>query len=191
MVRIRPDNGQNRQPDQANGRQRRSLGIAGLTGGTGVMTDSGWTPVEEIAEGDWVMTFHDGPTQVTSSRSRTFGANLRKFWPNGLVYVPDGALGPAEAYYLLPGQQVMLHTDMSAALFDDPESLVPAAALEGINGITRVMPIDLIEVVELRFADDAMIECQGGTWARCPGVSARVKSAPLRRRRVFSHAGAA
>ncbi len=191
MVRLRPDVSAGSQPQGSETGSRRSLGIAGLTSGTLVLTDGGWAPVDDIDEGDLVMTFEGGPDRVTSVRRRTFGANLRTYWPNGLVYVPDGALGPAEAFYLLPGQQVMLRDDLATTLFDDPATLVPAAALVGIKGITRVMPIDLVEVVELRFADEAIVECQGGTWARCPGVSARVKSAPLRRRRVFSHAGAA
>ena len=155
------------------------------------MTDSGWLPVEQVTEGDRIMTLDRGPNRVTSVRRRTFGANLQTFWPNGLVYVPDGALGPAEAFYLLPGQQVMLETELARAMFDDPAILVPAAALVGIRGITRVMPVDLIEVIELRFADEAIIECQGGTWLRCPGVSARIKNNPLRRRGTVSQAGAA
>lgn len=146
------------------------------------MTDSGWLDAAEVVEGDLVMTLNNGLQRVTSVRRRTFGANLRTFWPNGMVYVPDNALGPAEAYYLLPGQEVMLDHDLANAMFDDPSMLVPAAALEGIRGITRVMPIDLIEVLELRFAGEAIVECQGGTWLRCPGVSARMKTVTFRRR---------
>ena len=146
------------------------------------MTDSGWLDVAQVVEGDLVMTLDKGPQRVTSVRRRTFGANLHTFWPNGLVYVPDNALGPAEAYYLLPGQEVMLDPSLASAMFDDPAMLVPAAALEGIRGITRVMPIDLIEVLELRFAGEVTIACQGGTWLRCPGVSARMKTVPFRRR---------
>lgn len=190
-MRLRAEDSIDPRLDQTATRQRRLHGGAGLTAGTQVLTDGGWLPVEQISEGDSVMTYDAGPERVTSVRRRTFGANLRTFWPNGLVYVPDNALGPAEGYYLLPGQQVMLRDDLAKSMFDDRALLIPAAALVGIRGITRVLPIDLIEVVELRFDNDAIIECQGGTWLCCPGVSARVQSAPLRRRVTSRAAGAA
>lgn len=181
-MRLRPDDAVDPKTGRAETGPARSLGIAGITSGTPVMTDSGWLDVAQVVEGDLIMTLEKGPQRVTSVRRRTFGANLHTFWPNGLVYVPDNALGPAEAYYLLPGQEVMLDPSLASAMFDDPAMLVPAAALEGIRGITRVMPIDLIEVLELRFAGEVTIECQGGTWLRCPGVSARLKTVPFRRR---------
>lgn len=189
-MRLRPDDDSDPIAGRETG-QRRSLGIAGLTSGTRVLTDSGWMPVEAVNEGDRVMTFDGGPEEVTSVRRRTFGANIQTFWPNGLVYVPDGALGPTAGFYLLPGQHVMLSRNFAGTMFDDPATMIPAAALVGIRGICRVMPIDLVEVVELRFAEEAIVETEGGTWMRCPGVSARVRSTPLRRRRLIARAGAA
>lgn len=185
-MRIRPDN--ESDPTQP---RRTALGIAGLAAGTAVLTDGGWVSVEDIVEGDRVMTFEHGPQPVTSIRSRVFGADISTFWPNGILYVPAGALGPSEAFYLLPGQHVMLPSDLARAMTDDAAALVPAAALAGIRGICRVMPVDLLEVFELRLPREAAVELEGGTWARCPGISARARSTPLRRRRVYSQAGAA
>jgi len=190
-MRLRPDDDRGFSSHQAENGLRRALGIAGLTAGTHVLAENGWLPVEQVSEGDRVITLERGPERVTSVRRRTFGANLRTYWPNGLVYVPDNALGPADGFYLLPGQHVILRPDLARAMFDDPETMIPAAALIGIRGICRVMPIDLIEVIELRFAEEAIVEAQGGTMLRCPGTSARVRSTPLRRRRVHSRAGAA
>jgi hypothetical protein len=190
-MKLRPNDQESEMVWRAVSGSRRSLGITGLTAGTRVLTDGGWLPAEQLAEGDRVMTFDGGLTPVVSLRRRTFGSNLKLYWPNGLVYVPDGALGPAEAFYLLPGQHVMLRTELARAMFDDLATMIPAAALVGIRGICRVMPVDLVEVLELRFAQEAAIETEGGTWLRCPGLSARVRSTPLRRRRVVSRAGAA
>jgi len=190
-MRLRPDDNRGSSSRQAGNGLRRTLGIAGLTAGTHVRAENGWLPVEQVSEGDRVITLERGPDRVTSVRRRTFGANLRTYWPNGLVFVPDNALGPAEAFYLLPGQHVILRPELAKEMFDDPETVIPAAALIGIRGIRRVMPVDLIEVVELRFDEEANVEAQGGTLLRCPGVSAQVRSTPLRRRRVYSRAGAA
>ncbi len=190
-MRLRPDKLSDHQSVRPDAGVRRPLGISGLTAGTKVLTDVGWLPVEQVIEGDLLMTLDGGPTKVTSVRRRTFGANLQSYWPHGLVYVPDGSLGPAEAFYLLPGQQVMLRTELAKAMFDDPATLIPAAALVGIRGICRVMPVDLVEVTELRFADEAVIESEGGTWLRCPSVSARVRSVQTRLRRINLQAGAA
>lgn len=181
-MRLQPEENLAPFPAQSDASPRRALGISGFAAGTSVFTEGGWLPVEQVTQGDRLMTFDKGPQRVTSVRSRTFGANIRTFWPNGLVYVPDGALGPAEAFYLLPGQQVMLRDDLAKSMFDDRALLIPSAALVGIRGITRVMPIDLVEVVELRFDEEAIIECEGGTWLKCPGAAARVQSTPLRRR---------
>lgn len=186
-MRLRPEGDSEDQPLP----RRNALGMAGIASGTPVLTESGWLVVDDLTEGDRVMTFEHGPLPVTSIRSRTFGADKSTYWPNGIVYVPAGALGPGDAYYLLPGQQIMLPSEIAVSMFEDIATLIPAAAMIGIRGICRVMPVDLLEIFEVRLPRESVIETAGGTWLRCPGVSARVRSSPLRRRRVFAQAGLA
>ncbi|MEM9708184.1 MAG: Hint domain-containing protein [Pseudomonadota bacterium] len=191
-MRVRPDTSKPLGDNAAAGAARRALGIGGLTAGTNVLTGDGWCPVEEIGIGDRVVCDDGFGRPVLQVRTRTFGAEIRSLWPNGIIYVPDGALGPAEAFYLLPGQHVVLRREVARRMFDDPTLLIPAAALVGIRGICRVMPVDLLEVVDLRFAEASIVECMGGTMMRCPGLAAKAKPAtPFRRRRVYSQAGAA
>ncbi len=190
-MRLRPENTGGTTRASRSSETRRTLGIAGVVAGTNILTDGGWLPIEEVSEGDRVITQEGQPQCVTLVRRRVFGSDLQLYWPRGLIYVPDRALGPAEAFYLLPDQTLMVAQDIAKTMFDDPKTLVPAEALVGVRGITRVMPIDLIEVTEMRLEDAAIVECQGGVWLRCPGRAARVPVLHRRRAGFSPKAGAA
>lgn len=165
-MRLRPEDDILRDSAPRMTAARRGLGLNGLVAGTEVLGDGGWTPVEGLREGDRLPSFDGGSAPVTAITRRWFGASVAHYWPNGLVLVPEDALGEHPAYYLLPGQQLVLSTDLALRHFDDPLTLVPAAALVGLNGIQRALPVDGIELVELRFPADTMIEIAGGTWVR-------------------------
>lgn len=150
--------------------QKRGGGInAGLVSGTRVATGMGWRQVEAIAEGDLVLTFDAGLQKITKvERVRLWGGEERcpaRFWP---LEVPVGALGNREVMHILPGQSIMLESDVAEDIYGDPFSLIPAAAVEGVRGIERVPPQSDVEVVLLYFAEEQVVFANNGALFLCP-----------------------
>ena len=144
----------------------------GICAGTLVATERGWQPVEAIRVGDMVLTFDHGSAQVLEVTRGAlwsgWGACPRALWP---VAVPVGVLGNKRTMLVPPEQLVMIESDVAEDLFGDPFSLVPAAALEGYRGITRVAPHGMIEVVTLRFAEDQVVYANGSGMLHCAALN--------------------
>ncbi|WP_168192270.1 Hint domain-containing protein [Pararhodobacter marinus] len=145
----------------------------GLIAGTRVATDMGWLPVEELRAGDRVATFDNGmrplrAVHVSSLHTDIAGAP-RSVWPLSL---PAGALGNRSALRVLPGQAVLIESDAAEALFGDAFTLVPAAVLDGHNGIAPVEPDHEISIVTLVFDGAEVIYVDGTLLAQCGGEGA-------------------
>ena len=141
----------------------------GLAAGTKVATQIGWRAVEAVAEGDMVLTFDGGLQTVVSITRTQVHADLamtpEQAWP---LFVPAGALGNREDMTLLPGQTVLIESDAAEEAFGDPFALIPAAALEGFRGITRVVPDGRMEIITLHFAQDEIVFANIGALFHCP-----------------------
>lgn len=141
----------------------------GMFAGTKVATAIGWRSVEAIAEGDQVLTFDGGLQTVVSVTREVVWSTARTMpteqWP---LFVPAGALGNRDALHLLPMQAVMVESDAAEDMFGDPFALIPAAALDGFNGITPVAPQARIEIVRLHFATDQVVFASAGGLIYCP-----------------------
>ncbi len=139
----------------------------GILTGTRLATQAGWQPVERLRAGDLVLTFDAGPQPVSRveriSRDVDLSA-LPHLWP---LAVPAGALGNAEAFWLLPEQPVLIEADAAETLYGDPFVLVPGLALDGWNGIGRSLPPRRLELVTLEFAEDQTVYCSGGALLHC------------------------
>ncbi len=137
--------------------------MSGLIEGTRVATAMGWRPVEAIAAGDKVLTFDAGLQVVTRIDRRAVWAGdtacPARFWP---LEVPAGALGNREMMHLLPNQGVMLESDAAELVYGDPFTLLPAQALDGVNGIHRVPPRHGIDVVILHFETEQIVFANSG-----------------------------
>ena len=144
----------------------------GIAAGTLVATESGWLPVEHLRPGMQALTFDNGAATVLDVTRRMLwrgqGACPRAMWP---LAVPAHVLGNRRAMLLLPDQNVMLESDLAEILFGDPFALVPAAALEGYRGITRVCPHAAIDVVSVRFAQDQLVYANGAGVLHCGAVT--------------------
>lgn len=142
---------------------------AGLLSGTRVATAMGWRPIEAIAEGDKVLTFDAGLQTIQKiSRIKLWSEDEvcpRQFWP---LEIPAGALGNRDLMHVLPGQSVMIESDVAENLYGDPFSLIPAEAVEGTNGVERVPPQGDVEVILLHFAEDQIVFANNGALFLCP-----------------------
>lgn len=151
---------------------------SGLVSGTRVATRLGWRPVENITVGDQVLTFDDGMQEVTRiSRGYLWMAHSpvpQTLWP---LRVPAGALGNQHEMLLLPEQSVVVESDTAEKLFGDPFTLIPAAALEGYEGITRVAPTGPIEVITLHFDKDQVVFGNIGALFHCPADAVSITEA--------------
>jgi hypothetical protein len=148
------------------------LGAAtgGLLSGTKVATSIGWRPVQAIAEGDLVLTFDRGLQPVTSVQTHVI--DLPRRTPDLAacpLHVPEGALGNLAALVLMPGQSVLVESDLAEEMLGDAFVAVPAAALAGVAGIEAVRPAERLTVITLHFAQDEVVFGAGGVLFVCAG----------------------
>jgi len=144
----------------------------GIAAGTLIATDRRWLPVEQLRPGSEVLTFDNGAATVLDVSRRILwrgqGTCPKSMWT---LAVPVGVLGNRRAMLLLPDQNVMLESDLAEMLFGDPFALVPAAALEGYRGISRVCPHGAIDIVSIRFAEDQLVYANGSGVLHCGAIA--------------------
>jgi len=156
--------------DAYDGLDKTATGLAtGLVTGTRIATNIGWRAVEAIAPGDHALTF-DGGMQVVRRITRsvlwTSPRNCPAYlWP---LTVPAGALGNKAEMQILPEQNIMIESDAAEEVFGDPFAMIPAAALTGYRGISRVKPHKEIVVYTLHFEQEQVVFACSGALFHCP-----------------------
>ena len=141
----------------------------GIVAGTKVATAVGWRPIEAIVAGDKVLTFDAGlQTVIDVRRQVLYAAATMVPMDNWPLFVPAGALGNRADMQILPGQNLLVESDTAEDLYGDPFVLMPAAALEGYNGISRLSLFARVEVVSLHFAQDQIVHANIGALFLCP-----------------------
>lgn len=142
---------------------------SGLVAGTQVATQMGWRDVAAVGVGDQVLTFDGGMQTVAAVERQILATGGERApgdaWP---LFIPAEALGNRDDMILLPHQSVMIEADAAEEVFGDPFAMIPALALEGYRGITRVPPADTIEVITLVFAQDEIVFANTGALIFCP-----------------------
>ena len=139
---------------------------SGLVAGTLIESASGWMPVEHLRIGDAVQSYDGGLARVVGLDRQWAVAEIGAF----VLHVPGGSLDNCSDLMVLPEQNVLLETLGDPNFPDDSVVLVPALALEGVFGITRVQIEKPLEVIMPRFADDEAIFANSGTLLHCPGI---------------------
>lgn len=141
--------------------------ITALTGfmhGTCVRAEEGWVPVEDIYVGDKLMTFDNGLQTVTDiRRERADGEWHMSVRP---LFVPAGALDNETELWLMPDQGVLWETAEDEDT--DPFVVLPAHCLAKRRGMSRRIPDRFDGVTILTFANDEVVQVQGGAWLHCP-----------------------
>lgn len=165
---------------------------AGLTASTKVATEIGWRPVTALCEGDRVLTFDNGLQPLREViRHRVCTADARRdplAWP---LAVPADALGNLSQLVVMPGQSVLVESDLAESLMGDPFALIEALHLEGVNGIARAVPPYDLEIVTLHFDDDQIVFGAGGALFLCEGPGSLTDEPGVAPYRVLSEQEAA
>lgn len=149
-----------------------SVQTSGIVAGTKVASTLGWRPIEAIDVGDEVLTFDGGMQPVLDITRevlwRGTAACPKHLWP---LRVPIGALGNQDPMFLLPDQNVLIESDTAEEVLGDPFALMPAQALEGVSGIRRIRPHQVLEVITLHFERDEVVFANVGALFHCPAYA--------------------
>ena len=139
------------------------FGASGLLAGSLVETASGWRPVETLARGTRVATYDGGFRPVAR-------VERHHVWPAAgaeVIHVPGGALDNCSAFSLLPGQHLLVTSEVAEEVLDCAGALIPASALVGYRGITREALVRPAEVLSLRFAGEEIVYVNSGALVHC------------------------
>lgn len=140
--------------------------VGGLLAGTMVDTEFGWRRVESLVPGDRVQTFDGGLRPLTAVQHSEIDQPLGM--GVNLVNVPAGVLDNCSDINLLAEQRVLLDLAEAEDRFGTPLVLVPAAALEGWNGVTCRESMAFTTAVSLVFADEEVLFANTGVLLHCP-----------------------
>ena len=140
----------------------------GFVAGTRVATPEGWTCVENLQRGDVIFTFDEGPVRISNLRFSAdwHGSEMRRDggW---LLDVPAGVIGNREALQLLPGQAVMIESDVAEETLGDPFVVIPAKALLADPRVSRSYLASPPRIVQI-FFDSEQVVFAGGGLVLCP-----------------------
>ncbi|WP_247744942.1 Hint domain-containing protein [Shimia sp. R11_0] len=158
----------------------------GLVTGSRVATPGGWASVEKLCIGDEVLTFDAGFQRITALVPEVVFTSEqltpRPLWP---LHVPKGTLENRQDLIVPPHQGILVESPDVRDAWGDPYALLPAAALEIVEGVERIEPQGSLSAVLPVFAEDQMVFVNGGTlafsqcyWGLRAGVRPRFGRAP-------------
>lgn len=154
------------------GRPLLRLPASGLVAGTLVQTETGWQPVETLAIGQQVQTWDGGLAALVRLERRRVAPGA------ALIRVPGGVLSACSDLLLLPGQHLLVETGAAAELLDQDVVLVPAAALDGWQGVAMHRPRHGIDVVTLGFEAEEIVYANTGALVHCAAAATPDARAP-------------
>ncbi len=155
-----------------------SGGKTGLFGSTRVATTHGWRQVSSVKAGDSVLTFDHGMQKVVAVERSTLALDADVSDPSGWpMYVPAGALGNLSDFIVMPGQSVLVESDLAEDLMGDPFALIRAEDLDSVRGISRVAPSERVDVMTLQFENDEVVFGAGGALFLCAAGGCMIEAA--------------
>ena len=140
-------------------------GIICFTPGTRISTPGGMTAIEDLREGDRVMTRDNGPQEVLWIGSRRItGARMFVMPQLRPIRFRPGALGidrPDQELLVSPEHRMLVKGAAAQALFNTPEVLVPARDLVNDRTIFADLAVREVTYVHLLLPDHAVIWANG------------------------------
>jgi len=145
-----------------------------FTPGCRILTEAGEVPVETVSVGDRVLTRDNGyQTVCWVARRNLSQADLRSSGPFNPVRIAKGALGdglPMRDMVVSPQHRMLVAGPVPELLFGDPEVLVAATHLVGMQGVTRIFPRG-VSYIHLLFDQHEIVRADGA-WSESfqPGL---------------------
>lgn len=145
-------------------------GTSGVVTGTRIATEYGWKAAEDLRSGDMVLTFDEGLVQLAEIHVRSLGSsNPQGACSASVLDVPSRAIGNRAPMQLMPGQLIVLESDLAEALFGDPFVLLHAGSLCGYRGIASIAAPGLDRVVTMIFDRPQAVHAEGSALLHAPG----------------------
>jgi hypothetical protein len=144
----------------------------GILAGSRVATPGGWRAVESLSPGDIVLTFDHGAQPLQEVHHVSMALPVGEWpvvhWP---LQLPQGVLANHDTLRVLPGQLILIESDIAETMFGDPFALIPARALEPWRGIMPCPP-HLSETAYLPVFDkEQLVYVNGGVLMHCPAMA--------------------
>jgi hypothetical protein len=135
-----------------------------FTPGSLIVTERGEVPVEQLEEGDLVLTRDNGYQPVRwIGRRDLSGAELQAHPNFAPVRIARGALGgelPLRDMMVSPQHRILFTGHRAEMLFGEHEVLVAATHLTGLSGVTRAMP-QQVSYIHLMFDRHEIVRADG------------------------------
>ncbi|MGB5835732.1 MAG: Hint domain-containing protein, partial [Albidovulum sp.] len=113
------------------GAELQAIGIPCFTRGTYITTERGEIAIEDLREGDRVLTMDHGAQPIRWIGSKKVAA----IGPLAPIVIPDGALGNIRELRVSPQHRMLICGWQAELLFGEPEVLVAARHLIGKAGV--------------------------------------------------------
>lgn len=149
--------------------------IACFTPGTMILTDRGEVAVQDLAEGDAVLTRDNGFQTIRwVGRRDLSGADLAADARFNPVRIAKGALGnglPERDVMVSPQHRMLVTGPRAELLFAEHEVLVAACHMVGMVGVERVQPHEGVSYLHILFDQHEIVRADGA-WSESfqPGV---------------------
>ncbi len=138
-----------------------------FTAGTRILTPMGEIAVENLKEGDKVVTRDNGLQEIRWAGSKHLsGRDLMARPQLRPILIRQGALGPSQPerdMMVSPSHRMLLVSQQAELLFDESEVLVAAKHLTHLDGVTQIdtVGVDYIHIM----CDNHEVVLADGAWS--------------------------
>ena len=122
-------------------------------------------PVEDLQQGDWVMTADHGMNEIKWIGGSKIGEQKLAQYPNlRPIRIKKGALGcstPTRNLYVSPQHRILVRSKTAQRMFNEPEVLVAAKHLLALEGIDIVEDVKEVEYFHILLDNHEILTANG------------------------------